>query len=52
MGLKMGLDVSFIMGIEGEKIEFIPKWLGSPSMASLDMPSLYSFKSLFGGKGS
>jgi len=34
------------MVIEGEKIEFISKWLGSP-MASLGMPSLNSPQCLF-----
>jgi len=34
MGLETG-SKTFNMGIEGEKIEFIFKWLGSPSMASL-----------------
>ena len=38
---------TFNMGIEGEKIEFISKWLGSPSMASLGMPSLNSSQCLF-----
>jgi hypothetical protein len=31
------------VGIEGEKIGLASKKLGSPSMASLDMPSLNSF---------
>jgi len=35
------------MGIEGEKIEFISKWRGSPSMASLGMPSLNFPQCLF-----
>jgi len=35
------------MGIEGEKIEFISEWLGSPSMASLGMPSLDFSQCLF-----
>jgi len=38
---------TFNMGIEGEKIEFTSKWLGSPSMASLGMPSLNTFQCLF-----
>jgi len=32
MGLEVG-SKTFNMGIAGEKIEFISKWLGSPSMA-------------------
>jgi len=42
----MGLEMSsktFNLGMEGEKIEFISKWLFSPSMASLGMPSLNFF---------
>ena len=35
------------MDIEGEKIEFIFEWLGSPSMALLGMPSLNSSQCLF-----
>jgi len=46
MGLEMG-SKTINMGIEGEKIEFISKWLGSPSMASLDMPSLNFSQCLF-----
>jgi len=46
MGLEMG-SKTFNMGIEAEKIEFISKWLGSPSMASLDMPSLNFSQCLF-----
>jgi len=46
MGLEMG-SKTINMGIEGEKIKFISKWLGSPSMASLGMPSLYFFQCLF-----
>ena len=46
MGLEMG-SKTFNMGIEGEKIEFISKWLGSPSMASLGMSSLNSSQCLF-----
>jgi len=38
---------AFNMGIEGEKIEFISKWLGSPSMALLGMPSLNFSQYLF-----
>ena len=43
---------TFNMGIEGDKIEFISKWLGSPSMASLGMPSLNSSQCLLGRKES
>jgi len=46
MGLEIG-SKTFNTGIEGEKIEFISKWLGSPSMASLGMPSLNSSQCLF-----
>jgi len=46
MGLEMG-SKTFNMGIEGEKTEFISKWLGSHSMASLGMPSLNSSQCLF-----
>ena len=50
MGSRMGLEIgskTFTMGIEGKKIEFVSKWLGSPSMASLGMPSLKSSQCLF-----
>jgi len=46
MGLEIG-SKTFNMGIEGEKIEFVSKWLGSPSMASLGMPSLNFSQCLF-----
>jgi uridine phosphorylase len=38
----MGLDETFNVGIEGERIEVSSKGLGSPSMASLDVSSLNS----------
>jgi hypothetical protein len=38
----MGLDKTFNVGIEGERIEVSSKGLGSPSMASLDVPYLNS----------
>jgi hypothetical protein len=38
----MGSDKTFNVGIEDEKIGLASKWLGSPSMASLDMSSLNS----------
>jgi len=49
IGVKDGFRdrFTFNMGIEGEKIEFISKWPGSPSMASLGMPSLNSSQCLF-----
>jgi len=49
IGVKDGFrdGFTFNMGIEGEKIEFISKWLGSPSMASLGMPSLNFSQCLF-----
>jgi len=50
MGLEMG-SKTFNMGIEGDKIEFISKWLGSPSMALLGMPSLNSSSAFLGMKG-
>jgi hypothetical protein len=46
IGVKDGFRDGF-MAIEGEKIESISKWLGSPSMASLGMPSLNSSQCLF-----
>jgi len=46
LGLEIG-SKTFNMGIEGEKTEFISKWLGSLSMASLGMPSLNSSQCLF-----
>jgi hypothetical protein len=42
MGREMGLDKTFNMGIEGERIKVSSKGLVSPSMASLDMSSLNS----------
>jgi hypothetical protein len=36
----MGSNFIFGAGIEREKIRVDSKWLRSPSMASLDMPSL------------
>jgi hypothetical protein len=38
----MGLDKISNVGIEGERIGVASRWLGSPSMASLDMSSLNS----------
>jgi hypothetical protein len=38
----MGLDKTFNVGIEEKKIGLASKWLGSPSMASLDMSSFNS----------
>jgi len=35
------------MGIDGEKIKFISKWLGSPTKASLGMPSLNFSQCIF-----
>jgi len=55
IGVKDGLEMgakTFNMVIEGEKIEFVSKWLGSPSMASLGMPSLKFFNVFLGRKGS
>jgi hypothetical protein len=40
MDLKMGSDEISNVGIEGERIGVASKWLGSPSMESLDMLSL------------
>ena len=40
MGWEMGLDETTNMGIEGEKIGLASRWLGPPSMTSLDMPPL------------
>jgi hypothetical protein len=42
MDLKMGSDEISNVGIEGERIGVASKWLGSPSMESLDMLSLNS----------
>jgi hypothetical protein len=42
MGLKMGLDETSNMGIEGERIEMASRWVGSLYMASLDMLPLSS----------
>jgi hypothetical protein len=39
----MDSDKTSNVGIEEEKIGLASKWLNSPSMASLDMPSLNSF---------
>jgi hypothetical protein len=36
----MGLNFIFGVGIEGEMIGVDSRWLRSPSMAPLDMPSL------------
>ena len=44
MGLEMALDETSNGGIEGERIGMASKWLGSPSIASLDMPPLIFFK--------
>jgi hypothetical protein len=38
----MGLNETSNMGIEGERIGMASKWLGSPSIDSLDKPSLNS----------
>jgi len=46
MGLEMG-SKTFNMSIEGEKIDFISKWLGSPSMASLGMSSFNFSQCIF-----
>jgi hypothetical protein len=48
----MGLGEAFHVVIEGERIELTPEWLGSPSMESLNMSSLYPSKCLIflGGK--
>ena len=40
MGLKIGLNESSKVGVEGEKMRLSSKWLRSPSIASLKMPSL------------
>jgi hypothetical protein len=40
MGLKMDLNFISNVGIEKENIGVDSRWLCSPSMASLDMPSL------------
>ena len=42
MGSEMGSKLVSVVGIEGEKIGLVSRWLGSPSMGSLDMPSLNS----------
>jgi hypothetical protein len=44
MGLKMGSNFISNVGIEREKIGVDSRWLCSPSMASLDMPSLSLYK--------
>jgi hypothetical protein len=40
MGLKMGSYSISDVGTKGEKIKVVSRWLRSPSMASLGMPSL------------
>ena len=40
MGLDMGLYSISNVGIEGERITVASRWLCSPSMASLEIPSL------------
>jgi hypothetical protein len=38
----MGLNEASNVGIEGERIGIASRWLGSPYMGSLDIPSLNS----------
>ena len=40
MGLEMGSKLISVLGIEGEKIGLASTWFGSPTMASLVIPSL------------